>query len=369
MWALACLCAAPAAAQGARVYEDREAGIRLAAPPGARFTRLTDGDWRFTRGSFSFNVYFDFEVDPNKSGPEPAKAYVRANQGTFLSLLGARPVAYGTVPVAGGSAVSLAYQARHGRARAKGTYVFLATPGCMVTFAFQTTPRSYAVHQRLFSDALRSVQTFPSQPPDATLVPLKIRQLPDVNVRLPVTADWTYRQETATTHLFEGRQGSINVLQEALRRYVPSDAQIVVRTALEKSRPLRPKVEWEGALRVHGWPAYMARCRYGSGTTAFYVELLVVIQGEKLCRMEVLGPERYAPYLQKLTERIRGEWKLGSAGPAEAGPPGELKYAMEEVREAGLALELPEDWRPMDAFEGLSAFGGGLGSLVVAVPP
>jgi hypothetical protein len=362
----------------ARGYEDREAGIRIEAPAGWRFATVDDGDWKFTQRSFVLNVLFDFAVEGEQanSGLEAARAYARDNQDLFLLLQEAKAVASGTLSIGGESAVATTYQGR-GRSKAKGILAFLARPGCVVIFHLESTLAGFPIHNQLFRTALAAVQLFDPELPDAARTEIKVREMADIGLKVPVPAAWKHRQEDLEEHYYEGRQGELAVVAESSQRYVPSDAQLVVRTVLEQLRELKPKIQSEGSLVVHGWPAYVARYHFEEEGVGGYGEALTVICGEKLCRMDLHGLRKNAPYLQALAERIRAEWRFEKEGPGEAGRPGELKYAPQEVAGAGVAFEMPADWRaPDSAREGarpgagrVAIYSGGLARIVVATAP
>lgn len=363
--ATALLFARPACAgAGTPVREDAEVGLRLCLTPEWRPIPSVRYEWQFKRGAISLGVSFDY------GGPEsPAEGLAAANeyaQRRLPSLLmNRRAVESGTrtVTVGGQPALLVSYKEARLKPREQGQFVFLPRPRGMVIFTLTTPVAEFKTASVLFRQALEQSEVFDPHGLDASKLTLLARGQRRLPRGVPMPERWAARRD-GDEQTYSGRLGACTILVDDSPGFLASDAELVVRAAVERTRGQSTTTEASGPMTIDGWPAYFTRFHYSEGKAQTVAAIVTVVENGRLVRLDFSSPLRQADFLTTLMRRILTDWRFEKPGPALAGA-GSLRWMRHEQQDMDLAYDVPADWREEKAGHVGQVLQSGIGSMVI----
>jgi hypothetical protein len=349
---------------GSPVREDAEVGLRLRLTPDWRPIPSVRYEWQFKRGPMSLGVSFDYGgPDSQAEGLAAANEYAQRRLPSLL--MNRRAVGSGTrtVTVGGQPALLVSYKEARLKPREQGQFVFLPRPRGMAIFTLTTTVKEFATGSVLFRQALEQSEVFEPKGLDASKLTLASRGQLRLPRGIPMPEHWIAHRD-GEEQSFTGRLGACTILVDDASGFLASDAELVVRAAVERTRGQSTTVEASGSLTVDGWPAYFSRFHYSEGKAQTAAAIVTVVENGRLVRLDFSSPLRQADFMTTLMQRILTGWRFEKPGPAVAGA-GTLRWMRHEQQDMDLAYDVPADWREEKAGNVGQVLQSGIGSLVI----
>jgi hypothetical protein len=349
---------------GSPVREDAEVGLRLRLTPDWRPIPSVRYEWQFKRGTASLGVSFDYGgPESNAQGLDAANEYAQRRLPSLL--MNRRAVGSGTrtVTVGGQPALLVSYKEARLKPREQGQFVFLPRPRGMAIFTLTTPVNEFKTASVLFRQALEQSEVFEPQGLDASKLTLAARGQRRLPRGVPMPEHWTARRD-GDEQTYSGRLGACTILVDDNANFLASDAELVVRAAVERTRGQATTTEASGPLTIDGWPAFFSRFHYSEGKAQTVAAIVTVVENGRLVRLDFSSPLRQADFLTTLMQRVLADWRFEKPGPAIDGS-GALRWARHEQQDMDLAYDVPADWRDEKAGHVGQVLQSGIGSMVI----